>query len=406
MFILIFPMVSAALIQLGGLPRSLLYSMDFAWIVLLGNECYRAAKTKRTRISGLVAWILLFFICTVLVYLVKWQSPLYLLWGIRNNFRYYVVFFALITYMSAQNAEDYLKLLDGMFYLNFAVTLIQNYLFGYRGDELGGIFGVEAGCNGSAVLFLCIVITKSVVYYLEKKETVGQCLAKCACALYVAALSELKFFYVIFIVIIVMALVSTAFSWRKLLLVIAAFVGVSLGTLMLAQLFDNGGNWFTLGRMLEVVTSDRGYTSSYDLNRFTAIPMINELWLLNAGQRMFGLGLGNCDVSSFAFLQTPFYVNNGDMHYTWISYAMMYLETGWIGLMFYWGFFVAVFMRTFKLQKHGDSILVSYCRIGRIMAAVCIAISIYNASLRMEAGYMVYTILAMPFAVYNNRKDH
>jgi hypothetical protein len=83
---------------------------------------------------------------------------------------------------------------------------------------------------------------------------------------------------------------------------------------------------------------------------------------------------------------------------------MMYLETGWIGLAFYWSFFVLVYFGILRIERRCEGTAKSYCRIGRIMAAMCIPISIYNGSLRMEAGYMAYFVLAVPFVLRKNGK--
>lgn len=399
-FIVLFPFASATLIQLVGLPYAVSYSVDLAWMLLFVLGVLPTCRKKKLRVSSAGLWIILFAVYTLLAYLILWQSPLYYLWGLRNNFRYYVAFFAVAAYMRAEDAGNCFRIFDGLFFLNFVVTLIQYYFLDYSGDYLGGIFGVEQGCNGTTIIFFCIVITKSIIWYFEKKESFLQCGSKCICALFVAALAELKFFYLAFVIILILSLLFTEFTWRKLLLMLTAFVGVSVGTALLAQLFSGDTDWFTLQWMYKLVASDRGYTSADDLNRLTAIPMINELWLKNWGQRLFGLGLGNCDTSGFAFLDTPFFQANGHMHYTWLSYAFWYLECGAIGLAFYWGFFALLYFKIRRIEKSAEGDLVSCCRVARIMAALCVVLSIYNSSLRTEAGYMAYFVLAVPFSQY------
>ena len=87
------------------------------------------------------------------------------------------------------------------------------------------------------------------------------------------------------------------------------------------------------------------------------------------------------------------------MHYTWMSYATMYLECGWIGLIFYFGFFVLVYFKVLKIERNCSAGWKGYCRITRIVAVLCLIISVYNSSLRTEAGYMAYFVLAVPFAI-------
>ena len=172
--------------------------------------------------------------------------------------------------------------------------------------------------------------------------------------------------------------------------------------MLLTTIFPGYADWFNISSIVEYAASDKGYTSSGDLNRLNAFRRINELWLTNGWSRMFGMGLGNCDTSAYAMLNTPFFVANGDMHYTWFSHAMMYLETGWIGLIFFWGFIALVYFRIRYIEKNSDGISVLYCRGAKIMAVLYMLLTVYNSSLRMECGYMVYIVLAIPFACQNN----
>jgi hypothetical protein len=149
----------------------------------------------------------------------------------------------------------------------------------------------------------------------------------------------------------------------------------------------------------EKAVSNKGYTSSGDMNRLNAISVINDQFLKNGWARLFGLGMGNCETSTFAFLNTPFFEKYSDLHYTWLSYAMVYLECGWIGLAFYFGFFVLVYYKVKKFERASTTTEKAYCRIARIMAVLCTVISIYNSSLRTEAAYMAYFVLAVPFCI-------
>lgn len=389
------PFGLAILNEILGLPWSIRYLLDVAWCLLLVYQLF----SKRRGSQGLGIWVWLFLIYTLLTYLPQWQSPLYYLWGMRNNFRFYAAFFAFAVFLSPQDVDDYLRLFDKLFWVNVVVSIYQFFFLQLDGDHLGGLFSTEAGGNGYTNIYFLIVVTRSIVLYLEKQEKLGRCLAKCAAALVVAAMAELKFFFVEFALVVAMAVLFTSFSWRKLAVIIGAAVGVLACAVLLTSLFPDFAGWFSLKWFLENALSNKGYTSSGDLNRLNAIPQINELWLQSGWQQLFGLGLGNCDTATYAILNTPFFESYGDMHYTWISYAMIYLETGWIGLIFYWGFFVLTYFGILRIERRSEGITKAYCRIARIMAVMCAVISVYNSSLRYEAGYMAYFVLAIPFAL-------
>ena len=60
------------------------------------------------------------------------------------------------------------------------------------------------------------------------------------------------------------------------------------------------------------------------------------------------------------------------------------------------GFFVLVFFLARRAARTSGADKM-YCHIASIMAICCVLIAIYNSSLRTEAGYMAYFVLALPF---------
>ena len=316
------------------------------------------------------------------------------------------MFFGIAAFMNREAAVGYYKLFDRIFWLNFAVSLIQYFFFNLEQDFLGGIFGVQSGCNAFQNIFCLIIVAKSIVFYLDKKESALACICKCMASLVIAALAELKFYFVEFLMVSALAVLFSGFTWRKLGVILGGCIAAFSGAALLTIVFPSFTDWFSIRWFLEIATESRGYTATGDLNRLTAIGSINELWLRNMGQRLFGLGLGNCETSSFESLNTPFYQNNGYMHYNWISYAHMYLECGWIGLIFFFGFFAIVFIRLQRIKKQADSMMKSYCRLAQIIAMMSVVIAVYNSSLRFESAYMLYFTLAVPFAMIRQRNSN
>lgn len=403
--IIVLPFLLGLLNDFLGLPWMIRYLLDAAWIVLLLMMLRFQQQVNLKLVKGFLGWICLFLLCTGAAYLIQFQSPLYYIWGARNNFRFYVAFLAFAVFLKPRDVEDYMNLFDKLFWVNVAVSVFQFFVLGFERDYLGGIFGTEIGGNAYTNVFFVIVVTKSLLFYLEKKEKAWVCVSKCAAALFVAALAELKFFFAEFIIIIVLAVLFTSFTWRKFWVIIGGLVAVVGFAALLVVLFPGFKGFLTISWLYENAVSDSGYTSSGDLNRLTAISQINELWLNSWGQRLFGLGLGNCDTSSFAAVNTPFYEAYGDMHYTWLSHAFMYLECGWIGLIFYFGFFVLAYLRAYRIERRSDGIAKTYCCLARIMVVCCVLIAVYNSSLRTEVGYMAYFVLAVPF-VFEREKQY
>lgn len=404
--IIVLPFVFGTLIDLLRIPAGIKYILDFAWVSALillipANSHVRTVNAKFQTLS-LWLWPVFFAVYAVLLYIPNYQSGLYLLWGIRNNFRYYVAFAAFSTFLSTEDVNDYFGFFEKLFWLNAVVMMVQYFALEIDGDHLGGLFGTDFGCNGYTNLFMAVVLTRSAVMYLEGQEKLKSCAFKYLTATVLAALAELKGFFIEAIVIVVMAVVLTNFSWRKIGFALAGILTILIGSSVLVLLFPGSTDFLTIEKILKITGSTGGYTSTGDLNRLTALSEIDNRFFDTWSLKLFGYGLGNCDVASYDFLTTPFYVANGWIHYTWLSTAFMYLETGWIGLIFFFGFFVLAYMNARKIERVCTGVSRTYCRIAKIMAILCVVVAIYNSSLRTEAGYMAYFVLSVPSIVAKN----
>ncbi len=392
--IMLMPFLFGLLFDLVGLPTFLKYTLDICWIGLLVLTIVNKAIVKEQKILWI--WIGVFFAYTLLIYIIRYQSALYYLWGFRNNFRFYAAFFAFTVFLNKDHIKFYLNLFDKLFWINAVVCFIQYFLLDKSGDYLGGLFGVEKGCNGYTNIFFILIATKAIVYYFNKQESVLSCLSKCGLILILSAYAELKFIYLEFIVVVIIAVVFTGFTVRKLLIALAALLGASLGIDLLVSVFSDSSEVFSWEGIMDSASREEGYSSVGDLNRLTTIPIISKKILVTWIQKLFGLGLGNCDTATFEFLETPFFQYYSWMNYTWFSTAFLFLETGFIGLTMMMGFFVVIFVLTFKMKcKNVEDNM--YRQIGMITAISCIFFTIYNSSMRMESAYMVYFILALPF---------
>ena len=396
-FLFIMPFAFGLLMELLPLPGIVKYTLDVAWLfllVLLVINSKRGYEEKSTTV--LLFWIIGFLIVSLIVYILNYQSILYYLWGVRNNFRFYVLFFAVSAFLTTEDIDDYLNLFDKLFWVNAVVCLIQYFLLGYKGDFLGGLFGNQQGCNSYANIFFIIVVTKSIIYYLNNKESLFNCASKCIAVLILASMTELKFFFVEFALIIIVSVFVTEFTWKKILIVSGGMVGLVFGIWLVGFIFPFFADFFTLETMLETATNEQGYTMSGTLNRLTAIGTISDKFFDSLSDNLFGFGLGNCETANYDILTTPFFLNYYKLGYTWFSTAFLFLEMGYFGLFFYFMFFIFVVFFANKIKKRNPNKKI-YCQISMIMAISCILIAVYNSSLRMESGYMAFFALAMPF---------
>lgn len=393
------PLLFGTLFDFLALPMMFKYILDITWVMLLiiaAINLYNKNFLINSNHKALIGWIAGFLLFTFLVYIFNYQSVFYYIMGIRNNFRFYFVFLAFVFFLNSDDIKYYLKVFDIFFWVNAVVMPIQFFVFDYKQDSLGGIFGTQAGCNGYLNIFFVIICAKSVIDYLNKKEKTALVLSKCAISLLLSTFAEIKYFYIEFIVIIVVAVLVTSFSWRKLFVIIGGVFAVIISVNLLTLIFPYFANLISLEEILK--SQSEGYSGINTIGRLNAIPTISDIFLDTIPKKLTGLGLGNCDTSNVDFLNTPFYKEYGYLRYFWFSTAHITLETGYIGFTFFAGFYALIVVLSAIEIKKGSPYKV-YWQMAIVVAVNSILILIYNSSLRTEVGYLIYFMLALPFAL-------
>ncbi len=393
-FIFLFPFIMALLLEFIGIPSFIKYTVDLVYVCALLLVTIRKYAVLNKKLTPFVIFTVGYLLYCFIVHLFNLQSPFYFLWGVRNNFRFYIAFLLFALIFDEDDANGCLKFMDILFWVNAVVSFFQFFVLDYRQDHLGGIFGTEKGCNAFTIFFFSIVIGKSILRFMNKEENTLLCFIKCGISLLLAAMAELKFYFILFIMILVLSSFLTRFSFRKVVLISVAAVFVMLSSMLLSEIFGDSRT-LSIENLWETITA-KNYATSKDLGRFTAIPTISRDILTNTFSRLFGMGLGNCDTSSFDICNTPFYQSHSYLNYVWFSSAFLFLETGFLGLVAYILFFVLCFvLARGRLKNNCANEL--FCQISMIMSLICIVMVFYNSSLRTEIAYMAFFALALPF---------
>lgn len=393
------PFTFSFLTEFLGLPGAVRMSTDLLLFLVAIPVVYRSLSkgvlTVPRMTAPFAAVVAVFFVYTLLVYMFNFQSPFYYLWGARNYLRFYLAFFVFIAFFSTEDANDCLKILDALFWVHAVVTLFQFFVMGYSQDLLGGIFGVQKGCNGYVIFFMSIIVMKSLLSFMNGNESTVSCALKCVTSLIISVLAELKFFFFIFIFILIVAACITRFSAKKAALMLFAGVFVIIAATLLVSLFDSFENFLSIDYLISHIFREN-YASDNDMGRFTAIPAICKIFLKTLPEQLFGMGLGNCDTSTLPIFSTEFYEIYNSTHYSIFSVSFLFIETGFVGLILYVAFFVISLVKTVGMLRRGEGNLL-FNQMAFIMSLMCFVFVFYNSSLRTEAGYMIYFVLALPF---------
>lgn len=397
MFIVILPLLLQALLQFFNFPSAIKYTIDIAWIAAMLWIVFSKRIKINRKVLPFVVFVAVFFCYCLIIYVFRYQSIFYFLWGFRNNFRFFLAFLAIVFFLERDDIDCIFKVIDAFFVINVFVSIYQFFVLDLVKDYCGGIFGSETGSNASTLLFFSIVVARSILKFMNGSEKAAICFTKCAIALLLAILAELKFFVVVFVLILLIANLVTRFSIKKVAMVLVLILLIGMAGPLYQMLF---GSELSIKTLLAHFTYEH-YSSAEDVGRFTAIPQISETIHKDWLSKLFGLGLGNCDTSSFAICNTPFFQSHQEMNYIWFSSACWFLETGFVGLLFYLAFFAICLVNAFRQMKRNEGNLI-YSQIAIITSILCVLLTFYNASLRSEIGYLAFFILALPFINENN----
>lgn len=377
-------------------PSAITYVTDMVLVLLAVQSFHK--NTKLTIFKDnlpqfiIVGLIVLFMLFSAVI---NWVKPLLVLWGLRNNLRFFLFFFMCVNLLDVSDVEFFLSVFKKFYWANLVMCLIQYYLFDLEGDLLGGFFGTVRGCNGYLNVFLCIVCAISIADFLSSKIKVWTLGLYFGVALYVAILAELKVFYFELLLMIVFAVVLTKPSARTVAVTVVCAIGLVIGLSVLAVYDPKTFSILLDMDALEIYLGGGGYTNSGDLNRFTAISQIFSMFFSSSLFLMlFGFGLGGCEYSQYSFLQSEFSRQYGELNYRWFTHAWVYLEQGAVGLILLITFFVSLLIYAWRRVKTENKY---YMLIAIAFLPTCMLGLLYNIALQIECCYIMAFVCAIPY---------
>lgn len=398
---IIYCFINKLMISQFGAPDMINYVTDLLMIIsflLAVKQLYE--RQEKTYIFVPMAIAVLFFSIGTVSSILHQVPILLIVWSYRNLMRFFLFFFSCAVLLSYEDVKNLWKIFGYMFWLNFIVASIQFWIQGYKQDNLGGIFGTDMGCNGYLNTFLCIYLAYVCVQYMAHKLSFVYFLLVSGGSLYIAALSELKFLFIEYVIILFMSILVSKFSLRIVFMIIGASIGLFIGLQLFNTYFP--GWEFTLDQIMDYAGTG-GYSTETDLNRITALQTVTQSFLKNPVEFLLGMGLGSCETSSY--FQSDFYQQYGDrLHYTYLLHAFTLLETGWIGFFLFLAFFTSIVILAWKYRQIVIPERKTACLTALIVAVTCLIQCFYNNALRVEnSGYLAFFVLAVPFICRKER---
>lgn len=390
------------------------HASDIVTIIMAFVLIFDFRKVINIKEKWIFIPLLLYSVICVATAIFNRVEPMLFIWAVRNTFRFFVFYIACIIYVKKEDVIFFLKHLPKVQFINFPLVIIEYVvvecfpeLFSkISQDHIGGIFGMEIGCNGQMNIFLCaiLIICLSNAFEREKIEpfTVFIFLSTAICA----AIAEIKFFFPEVIGIFVICGVLYYKSIKRKPIFFVKLSGLTLLSIIIGVAIMYIIYPYALMVYSDYPKYEHSAASTYVIGRMNAFSFINDHFFENSILRsLFGFGFGSCEYSDFSLLASDFYRKYGYYHYYWFSHQMLYLETGLIGFITFAMHFVITALQGFiSYLKNNKNVTVSVFCVA--FSAVLFVNLFYNNQIRSDGAYFSYFLLAfMPIVINSTKAD-
>lgn len=355
-------------------------------------------SNKKNKVSNMIYFFLLQLAYWIINYLCGSMTSLSLFFVmIRELVRFYIIFLAAGISLEREDYNKIFKIFDITIFIHAFLILIQLYILKERNiDAVGGIFGISYGYgNSTSHVFLIITLIITLYKYFDKKEKTYFSIIKIVVILAIGMMTEMKsIIYEVAIIVLLFFALNKRISFKHFIL-ICSFLGIFLGFSNYINKYFNF-NIFSIDEINGYI--DSGYASNINgIGRTDGYEKVYKICFDNRKSKIWlGYGLGAATSSK----TKTFYPK---MNLEYFTYAKMFYDTGIIGSIFYFMFFVICLIKSIKASKIDKqlSILVT------AMAVIGIYFSFYSAVMESDfSGYMIYMLLAIPYMIKkegNNR---
>lgn len=393
-------MIYNAFVGILGVPSLIKHVLDINLVLILVLSLSRVSTMfKNKNYNKFFAYIIFYMILMLMIAAVKTVPLGQTVWAVRNNFFFIFFFMICIDVMHKEDCERIMNNLLKLQIFNVACAAVEFIFMGKTGDFLGGMFGVEHGCNGYLLIYMTVITVYTLTRYLKRLESAAALAWITLSNIILAAVSEIKIYFVELVLIFFLAfLLGNKKSLKNIYIVLFATIALIIGFSVMAQVFEGSMSFFNDIDDFLYYNTRSEYAEGWRINRFTAIDQINTVFFNgDILLEIFGFGLGACESSqTFDWCNSSFADKYTTTQYRNLTVSMNYLETGYLGLIMFAAIFIAIILITNKFKKtEGYNSYIN--NFAQIFAIIIIIHFAYNAGIRIEIAYLSYFALALPF---------
>lgn len=435
--IIIFNLFIKLFIDLGIFPYSVSYLSDIMIFILICNSIYYIVYLfRKKQLNKYLLIVLIFIGVSIFVSMISaiiGKTPILLfLWHIRNNYRVFAMLIGCWLFLDTTMIKKMMKysyILLGIHALLSSYQLIKMFIdngnFFYQ-DYINGLFGNVKGYNTYSIILILSISVYYILQFHNEKITKGKLAFVLLLSGWIAAIAELKIFY-LYILLLIFLIIITSFKKikfsRTAILCFCVAVSTIFSLLTMQFFYPQFKNFFINADELKKYVFDVSYgadeeakinineelsENSFDnsnnssqsaipvVNRFSSLKIIPEYFFTENINYIFGIGAGNAEYSQNKLLCSKFYNIHGGINYNRFSLSMLLLENGYMGLMTYVAVFCVIgwlFIRELYYTRKSKQYSV-FTIFSLFFAIISVVTIIYDSSFRTEASYFYGFLLS------------
>jgi len=353
-----------------AIPKELTWLPDIIIVALTGKMLFLQARQKLFKKTTIDLALLMVILLGLVSALYNNVSPITLVFGFRNFFKYVLMFYIL---RNIEHDEKFYRIfLISLFVLallQIPVTIVQAIVYGNIGediaDNISGTLGWKA--TGAMAIFMCFAIAIIIGFYTQTRKIIFLVLAA-SCMIPIILGSGQFGFYIVPPAFIICWFLGNQKSLKNILKIPILLAALSIFGLIGIDFHDN----VYRGNLLESITSPaKFYQFNFQLRkegtfgRFQVIDVANQMLAKNPLNLLIGFGPGNASESFFREYSGDVEKQFQGRKIGGIQFTLIILEFGYIGLLLFVFIFFCLLRLNYKFynnieDKFWRSIAVGY----------------------------------------------
>ena len=377
-----------------SIPSYFVYGADLFYLFFLTRSIFNIKRINLADIT--IAYRLLLYMSIIIVcgWILNMVSVPNMITGLRGLYLCFSVFFASVMVLTV---SDYHKIMRFFFYYQFVnvfLALYQYYVLGYYQDRNNGAF-----TGGMTQDIFCGVL----FLYYYNQYTLKQCkmwkiIFVVVSCLFIAVVEEEKFIFLEFALIIGYKALLSKKNFKNLFILIVCIATIPYAIEKTGEIngaYSSEAMQSTSGMYNNLTTPGAGF----GLPRIGSTVIIQEMFFDSPIETLIGLGVGACEKTEWNMADTNFLQQYGHLAYYNFSIQIIFLQSGWLGLLLYLSFFMALLFSNIRQRRKAPKQLKNIYDIA-ILLTIILFISVwYNQTLRWYYAILPFFLLAWGPAV-------